>query len=107
MDAKKLLKTVGIGLLGAALGLVLKILNTEDTSKYSDDWLESLSDEEFFEEREAVRKKARENGGDAEAEILLQRFNREEYRRAEAVGASCENPNPIHREHGRYLPNDD
>lgn len=107
MNNRKILKAAGVIALGAAVGLVLKMLNTDDNSKYSDNWFELLSDDEFYAEREPVRKKARENGGDEEAERLLQRFNKEESRRAANRSRSATNRYPVHREHGWYLPNDD
>ena len=101
-------KVLGIGL--AFLGAILlkALIDDGENTKYSAEWFESISDDEFYAEREPVRKKARENGGDVESERLLQRFNNEEVRRMNAKYEQ-EHPNasPVHREHGWYLPNDD
>ena len=108
MDSKKVLKKVGgiaLTILGA---IVLKMLDNKEPAKYSEEWFNTISDEEFDAEREPVRKKARENGGDLDADKLLRRFDREEAQRLNEKYEK-ENPNwqPIHREHGRYLPNDE
>lgn len=101
-----------LGIAGSILGVVgiglLKILRGGEPVKYSDEWFTTVSDDKFYAEREPVRKEARENGGDAHAEALLQRFDREEIRRLNDR-YEREHPDavPRHREHGWYLPNDD
>jgi hypothetical protein len=74
--------------------------------------LGSLSDEELKEQHEAVRLRYVSSGDVDEASNLydeLHRYDEEMTRRAN-VAYNRENPNPPeprHREHGRYLPNDD
>lgn len=106
MDIRKIGgKILAAAIIGAG---VLKVLYDEENKKYSDKWFKSISDDEFYAEREPVRKLARENGGDANAEILLQRFNKEEVRRLnEKYEKEHPNTETRHREHGWYLPNDD
>jgi len=72
----------------------------------------SLSDEELEAEREALRLRYVSSGDVGEASIpydQLHRYDEEMTRRANECYAR-ENPNPPeprHREHGWYLPNDD
>jgi hypothetical protein len=69
--------------------------------------LRPLSDAELDEEREALR--LRYVSGDADLYDELHRYDGERTRRANEDYAR-ENPNPPeprHREHGWYLPNDD
>ena len=74
--------------------------------------LGSLSDEELEEQHEALRLRYVASGDVDEAMKLyneLHRYNDEITRRANEA-YDRENPNPPeprHREHGRYLPNDD
>lgn len=75
--------------------------------------LGSLSDEELEEEREALRLRyVSHKALDNELQRLyneLHRYDVELVRRANEA-YDRENPNPpkpVHREHGRYLPNDD
>lgn len=74
--------------------------------------LRPLSDAELEDEREALRLRFVSSGNDAEASGLydeLHRYDEEMTRRANEAYAR-ENPNPPeprHREHGWYLPNDD
>ena len=104
MNFKKVLIPLGI----ATGAILLKLLNDASNAKYSDKWFDTVSDDEFYAEREPIRKLARENGGDANAEALLQRFNREETRRLnEKYLKTHPNSKPRSREHGWYLPNDD
>ena len=75
--------------------------------KYSQAWFRSISDEEFYAEREPVRIAAVYKG-DKAAEIRLDRFNDEEIRRLnEKYEKEHPDAKPRHREHGWYLPNDD
>jgi hypothetical protein len=74
--------------------------------------LRPLSDDELEEEREGLRLRYVASGNVDEATKLyneLHRYDGELIRRANEA-YDRENPNPparIHREHGRYLPNDD
>lgn len=74
--------------------------------------LRPLSDKELGEEREALRQRYVSSGDTGEASNLydeLHRYDDEMTRRANEV-YQRENPNPPeprHREHGWYLPNDD
>lgn len=107
MNMKKIGKVIGISVAIAGVGL-LKLLCDERNTKYSNKWFESVSDEELYAEREPVRKRARENGGNEDAERLLNRFNNEEIRRMnEKYEKEHPDAKPRHREHGWYLPNDD
>lgn len=74
--------------------------------------LRPLSDAELDDEREAVRQRYVASDTDREATILfneLHRYDEEMTRRAnEAYDREHPNPpEPRHREHGWYLPNDD
>lgn len=75
--------------------------------------LRPLSDVELDDEREALRQRYVSSGDDVHAasslEAELHRYDQEMTRRANEAYAR-ENPNPPeprHREHGWYLPNDD
>ncbi|PRA09855.1 hypothetical protein CQ010_16525 [Arthrobacter sp. MYb211] len=74
--------------------------------------LRLLSDTELEDEREALRQRYVSSGDVGEASNLydeLHRYDDEMTRRANNAN-ECENPNPPeprHREHGWYLPNDD
>ncbi|MFJ6902339.1 hypothetical protein [Streptomyces hokutonensis] len=74
--------------------------------------LRPLSDTELADEHEALRQRYVSSGDDNESSKLydeLHRYNEEMTRRANKAYAR-ENPNPPeprHREHGWYLPNDD
>ena len=108
MKTKRVFGTI-FGACAALAGMLLiKKLADEDRGKYSSSWFASLSDEEFYAEREPVRKKARENGGDDAAEVLLRRFDEEENRRLnERYMREHPESKRVYREHGWYLPNDD
>lgn len=69
--------------------------------KYSSEWISSLSDEQWKEEREEVRQ--RHCKGDEEAWDILGRFD-DDWRRRKDDGEPW--TPPAHREHGWYLPND-
>lgn len=106
MNEKKIIRK-GIGISAAVVGIVvLKLLRSEGNEKYSNRWFKSISDEEFYVEREPVRQ-AFCRGGEG-TERLLHRFNTEE---ADRLNKKYEKEHPDteprHREHGWYLPNDD
>lgn len=107
MNMKKIGKVIGIGAAIAGAGLIA-LLRSKENAKYSQKWFESVSDDEFYAEREPIRKRARENGGDDDAERLLNLFNNEEIHRLNQKYEK-EHPDakPRYREHGWYLPNDD
>ena len=107
MNIKKVLKTtLGVG---AFIGLgVIALLSNNEDEKYSPNWFSKASDDELDAEREPIRIKARYNGGDPDAERLLERFDREMVRRMnEKYEREHPNAQPVHREHGWYLPSDD
>ncbi len=108
MDKKK---RIGIitGLCAAAfVGTKLfKFLNGEE--KYSDDWMEALSDEELEAEREKVRQDWCSADKDfsiaVKLESILRQFDKEMSKRA--WKDKKEYGYPKHSEHGWYLSGDD
>lgn len=75
-------------------------------AKFSSKWFETVSDEDFYAEREPVRQAYCR--GEQGAESLLNRFNNEEIKRLnEKYEREHPDAKPRHREHGLYLPNDD
>ena len=107
MGVKKSIGTI-IGVVGvgiAAIGVLVKILGNQDVQKYSDEWLESKSDDELKTEREKVRLEY--CSGDEKAWDILEKFDNEMRKRANIGHENEEYKYPKHREHGWYLSNDD
>lgn len=119
---KKLLVFMGIGiptLIAFVLGIKNKdILQNllqnikEEIRKgnlYSSKWFETATDRELDLEREKVRLAYCSSGDDfyeaCRYENLLRMFDKELNKRA--WGDDIPHASSIHREHGRYLPNDD
>ena len=79
---------------------------SKEPKKYSSKWFATVSDEEFYREREPVREAYCQ--GVRGAEGLLNCFNNEEIRRLnEKYRREHPDAKPRHREYGWYLPNDD
>ena len=76
---------------------------------YSSEWFESVTDEALSMEREKVRLAYCSSGDNfseaSRLQNLLWRFDKEMSKRA--WGDEIPHAPSIHREHGRYLPNDD
>lgn len=83
------------------MGLFGKLFHSEP-EKYSPDWLKSLSDTQWEDEREKVRQ--RHCRGEEGAQEILYRFD-DEYRRRNDDGKPW--TPPAHSEHGLYLSEDD
>lgn len=83
------------------MGLFSRLFSRKP-DKYSNEWISSLSDDEWEKEREEVR--LRHCEGDWDAMGVLGRFDDEWHRRND--DGKPRTP-PAHREHGWYLPNDD
>ena len=52
MNSKKVLKKVSAIVLPILGAIVLKMLDNKEPEKYSDEWFATISDEEFYKERE-------------------------------------------------------
>ncbi|WP_300380190.1 hypothetical protein [Clostridium sp.] len=83
----------------------LKLLSDNQNTKYSNNWLESKSDDELETEREKVR--LDHCSGDEKAWNILGRFDNEMRKRENIGHENEEYKYPKHREHGWYLSNDD
>ncbi len=94
------------GLIVTTFG-IKKYISNLPIEKYSREWLESLSKDALEAEREKVRLEFVASGSDRNKAIRLQNllyaFDDEMARRRPEVPSGP----IIHREHGRYLPNDD
>lgn len=101
---KSIGKVIGIGaaITGVAL---LKLFSDNKNTKYSNNWLESKSDDELEVGREKVR--LEHCSGDENAWNILERFDNEMRKRANIGHENEEYKYPKHREHGWYLSNDD
>ena len=86
---------------------ILKLLSNGNNEKYSDDWFDSLSDEEIDDEREKVRQEycsAKDDNAATTLQNLLSLFDkviRERKSSDEEWGY------PVHTEHGWHLSEDD
>lgn len=107
MGVKKTIRiiigVVGVGI--SAIGGLVKILGNQDVQKYSDEWLESKSDDELKTEREKVR--LEHCSCDEKAWNILKKFDNEMRKRENIGHENEEYKYPKHREHGWYLSNDD
>lgn len=101
---KSIGKVIRIG--AAIAGVVLfKLLSDNKNNKYSNNWLESKSDDELEMEREKVR--LDHCSGDEKAWNILGILDNEIRKRANIGHENEEYEYPKHREHGWYLSNDD
>lgn len=85
--------------------------NKKDNFNYSDSFIKKASDEELSAEREKVRVK-RNSSYDCDIyesyDRILRRLDKELGKRMnEKYNKEHPNKQPVHREHGWYLPNDD
>ena len=107
--------SIGSVILGIVATVGITLLKNNPNRKYSDLWFHSSSDEELETEREKVRIKYANSGldhlSDQEVDSLYHLLNRFDNvigrRRNEKYEREHPNQKVIHREHGRYLPNDD
>jgi len=94
------------GLIVTTFG-IKKYISNLPIEKYSREWLESLSKDNLEAEREKVRLEFVASGSNlskaTRLQNLLYAFDDEMARRRPEVPSGP----TIHREHGRYLPNDD
>ncbi len=88
---------------------IIKYLNEREYPKYSNEWMESLSDSEIDTEREEIRKawcsEPKDLSRAVELESILDQFDREIYKRRSSDSSGYDFPR--HTEHGWYLSGDD
>lgn len=88
---------------------LLKYLNDRESPKYSDNWMNSLSDSDLEIEREKVRlawcSAPKDLATAIRLESILNQFDKIMSNRAR--NGNTENGYPIHTEHGWYLSGDD
>ena len=87
---------------------IIKYINGREYPKYSNEWMQSLSDRELDIEREEVRKawclEPKDLSRAVELESILDQFDREIHKRkSDSSGYDF----PRHTEHGWYLSGDD
>ena len=88
---------------------IIKYLNGREYPKYSNEWMESLSDSELDTEREEIRKawcsEPKDLSRAIELESILDQFDREIHKRKSSDSSGY--VFFIHIEHGWYLSGDD
>lgn len=92
---------VGVGtVVFTTLALLSRMKSPKPLEKYSEKWMELLSDSELDEEREKARLEYLKTGSRAIIDLFDEVIRKRRH--------GDENPGyPVPREHGWYLPNDD
>ncbi len=94
----------------AATGFeIIRYLSGREYLKYSNEWIQSLSDSELDIEREEIRKawcsEPKDLSRAIELESILDQFDREIHKRKSSDSSGYDFPR--HTEHGWYLSGDD